>query len=301
MRLAISLAIFIGGLFFSQSVQAQCVSPLAKPTDRDPKNWTDVRGTVPTAPANGVIRFLPFTGKDAEGPANIDFYYVKFTAPKNIDRAKFFRVIRLSFPLFASGTEHRFAFGEYEASNDVDDPVRANNVKLWESEDPKGALMTFNLDTVAPLSAYLKPALPGSGRVSITVPKVGQYFIEKAGDVQVVCATPHDFVFATVESKLGGMHPVAGFRAFGLAADPGGATWTFFMKAVDRDSGSKMNKLAPGNVFCLGHEFWISFFDQFERFLGRKGLKVMEQSLDNHGPAPYPLQDGTQPPALVCK
>lgn len=301
MRSVIFLAIVMGLLFFGQSAQAQCVSPLAKPRDRDPINWTDVRGTVLTAPANGVVRFLPFTGNDVEGPANIDFYYVKFTVPKNVDRAKFFRIIRLSFPVFASGTDNRFAFGEYEASNDIKDPVRTNNIKLWESEDPKGALMTFNLDTLAPMSAFLKPALPGTGRVSIIVPKVGQYFIEKAGDVQVVCATPNDFVFATVESKLGGMHPVAGFRGFGLVADPGGATWTFFMKAVDRDSGSKMNKFAMGDVFCLGHEFWKSFFDQFERFVERKGLKVMERSLYNHGPAPYPLKDGTQSPALTCE
>jgi hypothetical protein len=59
-------------------------------------------------------------------------------------------------------------------------------------------------------------------------------------------------------SSKGGKHPVSGNRGFGIK-DSGDDIWTFYPKAVDRETPFWKNtfaRKAGKNVFCLGHGFW---------------------------------------------
>jgi hypothetical protein len=205
-------------------------------------------------------------------------------------------VIRLHFPDFAAGTANEFAFGPYRSSLEPTDRLLAKYTKIWESDDPSGALMTFNLDTIFP-SAVL-------GAIGYRAPPGRVLFArEKAGDVQVICASETDFVFATVETDNGGVHPVAGNRAFGLK-DLGNGSFRFYSKAADRESDEKTNlvtDLITAGVLCQGHKFWISFYSAMKTYLNEKGMPAKSDAhLDNHGPVPYPFQAGNQP-KLICK
>jgi hypothetical protein len=275
-------------VLFSSNAEAadgRCFEPLADSTNRNPDNFKEFEGLTMPKPATGVKSLQ--TLDTGNGDANIDFYYVTFSEPQNIEIAKFFKTIRLEFPNFAKGTSGEYAFGPYENSEDNTDPIRAENLKKWTSNDPLGALMSFNLG-----GAWVA-ANRHAGIVSIT---------EKAGDVQVICANAQDFLFATVRSEKGGRHPVAGFRGFGILADPKAKTWTFYSKAVDRDSGAFLNnflRLTGDDIFCKGHKFWIQFFTEFSGFIKKRGMTVVDSNLNNHGPVPYPLTSG-QKPAKIC-
>jgi hypothetical protein len=282
--------LLIGAIFVlapRQALAQRCFEPLTNPADRDPTHFHDIAEHNPSNPAKGVIRFE--TLGSTKGKANIDYLFVTFTPPSGVTLPDFFRTIRLNYYRFASGDLHIYGFGPYEESTDPADPVRAANQAKWRSDQPLGALMTFNLDS----------AWPFSGEIGAGVPGKGASILEKRGDVQVTCASPTDFIFSTVESKVAGMHPVAGNRGFGLKANPDG-TWTFYSKAVDQDSGSKMNWLLAANpmeenIFCKGQGFWAGFFLELRSFLKDKGLKIKEWNLKNHGPVPYPFGTGQQP------
>jgi hypothetical protein len=270
------------------SAQARCFEPLTQRNKRDPSDFKDLEVLgIPSdklpPKASGVIGYLPpSSGKD---DINIDFLWVTFTRPQGVDAAAFFREIRGKYPAFAKGQNKKFAFGPYEDTFFANDIVRQINADKWMTQKPIGALMSFNLGSVIPWA-----------RVTSGTAMLG----EKNGDVQVVCATDLDFVFATVETKRGGMHPVAGYRGFGLMADPGGTTWTFYSKAIDRDSGFSMNKVlrkmrGDNAVFCMGNAFWVEFFGQFRSFIEQEGLKVVDWDLSNNGPVTYPLGNGSGP------
>ena len=87
-----------------------------------------------------------------------------------------------------------------------------------------------------------------------------------------------------------------------FCANSTAAVWTFFSKAVDQNSGYALNfGLIPfGGVFCAGHKFWISFYSEMRDYLDKRGLRVETWSLKNHGYAPFPFEDGTQPEPKTC-
>lgn len=290
--------LFLAIFFWSVGTAAvarerSCFSPLANFADRDPTNFKDLEKPIAATPAKGVVRFEPVSsGRDQ---ANIDFLYVKFTHPADVTPEQFFKSLRLAFPQFAKGDLSRFGFGPYEESSGLNDPVRLANSAKWRSDDPTGALMTFNLDSVWPFAGVIGSGTPGK--------KTG--LTEKAGDVQVTCASGTDLIFSTVESGAGGMHPVAGNRRFGLMVSADG-DWVFYSKAVDRDSKSLMNMLLrinPGeeNIFCKGQSFWVSFYIEIRDYLKKRGLNVVDWNLKNHGPVAYPFQSGQQSVEQKCK
>lgn len=281
---AFAVALAAAAVAIPGTALASCITPLPDPTQRDPNAFKEFE-LLPLPPkAEGVVKIqVPSTGTRG---INIDFYWVTFTKPKNTTGKDFFKTVRLKFGDFATGTKASFAFGPYETSEKADDEIRTKNEAKWKEADPTGALMSFKLASLFPW-ATLK-----AGKPTID---------EKSGDVQVVCASDLDFVFATVESTVGGMHPVAGFRGFGLIADPNAETWTFYSKAIDRASGTWMNAPAYAsvkgynNLFCKGHLFWMEFFGEFRGFVEKDGMKVQDWSLKNHGPVDFPLGSGTGP------
>lgn len=266
--LLVSVALMIG-MTSATSARAQlrCFDPLTDRGKRDPSEFKDLEAfdtgskKLPLK-ASGVKRYqVPSTGQD---DINIDFYWVDFTAPAGVDPRDFFTALRQKFADFAAGDGGKYAFGPYENSRKKDDSIRESNRKSWESDNPLGALMSFKLASFYPWAASVgKPSL-----------------VEKNGDVQVVCSNGLDFVFATVETKQGGMHPVAGFRGFGLIAEPGASTWTFYSKAIDRDSKSRMNKIfttfSKTALFCQGATFWVAFFGEVRGYIEKQGLKVVD-------------------------
>lgn len=262
-----------------------CFSPLNDPSKRVSEDFKDLEAKTTKRKAKEVERFLPIEGSNE---VNIDFYYLKFSAPKNVSLETFFKVVRLRFALFAEGERGSYGFDAYGSKYERNDPLYMKNSKVWEQDIPEGALMSFDLGT--PLPSWYK-------KTDLT------YRLAQAdGDLQVTCATKTDFVFSTVESKRGGAHPVSGKRGFGLK-DNGDGTWMFYSKAVDAVTVSKKNWMGQKlgmDILCLGHEFWRQFYGQMSKYLESRGLRVQEYFNGNHGPVPYPFKAGSQPPTKVC-
>ncbi len=284
-RLALFAAAALGvaaqGTAYAQATP--CFTPLSDPAARKPSDYNKLLALKLPEKAEGVIEFQPL--KTGWFTSNIDYYYVVFTAPKNITQKQFFKSIRLKYPDFARGILGKYAFGPYESSEAADDAVRRVNMEKWQNDNPVGALMTFNLGTLWPSTDRR------AGSVS---------FHEKAGDVQVICASDTDFVFSTVRTKAAGWHPVSGFRGFGLMTDKNNPErWIFYSMAADRNSLAIQNSVTwvpyVDSLFCKGHIFWTGFFSEFRTFLYEQRLKVNFWSLKNHGPVPYPLTDEGEP------
>lgn len=305
------IAAALGGLAQTSSASAadsaaRCFEPLKDFTSRNPKDFEKFSTRDLPEPAEGVIKLQP--PDDGFLSANIDFYHVTFTAPKTISQKDFFKKIRLRYPSFARGQLKQYAFapyggrytifdydGEdawYKYDNKPESRLREQNAKLWagETASTKGALMTFNLGTI----------FGATGRVA----GKSDWVWEKAGDVQVVCASETDFIFSTARTDAGGWHPVSGYRGFGLMTDPANANqWIFYSMAVDRRSRALKNAATwvpfIDSLFCKGHIFWIGFFSEIRTYIYQQKLQVVTWSLKNHGPVPYPLGTESQPP-LDC-
>jgi hypothetical protein len=279
-------------LFQATAIASPCFTVLSDPSVRTYDDFKDLATFVPHGKkADGVNRFLPFAGGTGN-VMNIDFYYVMFNQPTGKTPKQLFKELRQNYATFAKGDAGDFDFGPYGDSDDPNDKKRKDNDKLWNSDDPTNALMSFNLDTLWP-NTFI-----GAGIAHIKT---------QAGDLQVTCATDTDFIFSTVDSEKGGPHPVAGNRGFGLK-DNGDGTWMFYSKAADMESVLKWNKAAhmlsavrlTGSIFCLGHKFWMNFFPAMSKYLSDHGMTPKKFFSENHGPTALPLQPGVQSPTTSC-
>jgi hypothetical protein len=252
-----------------------CFSALQNPASKDRANWDDLvnpKADVPwrVVPAKHVKRILKL--QDGIGDKfNLDYFALTFSAPPGKTVPQFFLEMRQEFPVFAGATGAN-VFRPYGFKVlDPNDPDRIENGKKWAQVDHTGALMTFLL-----LGVSISKT-PFSGPEENTVKQ--QY-----GDVQSICSSPTDFIFATVESDTD-THPVSGIRGFGLK-DNGDGTWTFYSKAADRRSDIWMNKpivrtgFGP-DVFYKGRQFWDKFYAKMKEHLESKGLKVPNSVLAN--------------------
>lgn len=252
-----------------------CFSPLQNPASKDRANWDDlVNRNVDEAsgvlPAKHVERILKL--RDGIGDKfNLDYFALTFSAPPGKTVPEFFLEMRLAFPLFAGATGEEI-FRPYTFKVlDPQDPDRIKNGKKWSQVDHTGALMTFVL--VGLLSVSVTP-ISGNEVRTIGV---------QTGDVQSICSSPSDFIFATVETDTG-THPVSGIRGFGLK-DNGDGTWTFYSKAADRRSDYWVNKPIVSkvfpDVFYEGRLFWDDFYRKMKIYLESKGLKVANNVFAN--------------------
>jgi hypothetical protein len=273
-------------LLFRQALADDCFAPLSNVKSRNVDDWQDLAQFDPTKrplfkKTEGVKQFLPLSDKPTP-LINIDFYFVNFTPPPNISMAALFKTLRGKFGEFASGTDGKFGFGPYKSSNDANDALGKKNATTWQSGSPEGALMSFNFDANA-ANAFV--------RKSLTMIK------EVHGDLQVTCASPIQFIFSTVESERGKIHPVAGRRGFGLKDNSDG-TWMFYSKATDTESASPWNfpthLWKQPSVFCLGHQFWLRFYPNMKASLEAMGATNVVFNSDNHGTVKYPF-DKTAP------
>lgn len=276
----------LGWALASASASAQCFTPLVDRAKRDPGEFRELanKGDAPSKlppTAKGVVSYqLPAAGT---GGVNIDFYWVDFARPAGVTGKQLFTEIRQDFAVFAKAKDEKYSFGPYAETDNPADVVEKANAKLWASNEPLGALMSFGLGSAIP-GAAVKAGKPRLTQIN--------------GDVQVICSSELDFLFVTANSENAGPHPVAGFRGFGLIADPNSRTWTFYSKAFDRKmqpSRSFKSWATQNFILCQGHKFWIQFFAEFRGYAEKRGSKVIDWSLKNHGPVNYPIGTGTGP------
>lgn len=312
--LAILLVFSCGALVRAQQ-QQECFNPrrlLADPLSKNRAEWKDFEEFNPTVKPEGVV--LLHRLKDGAGDKiNLDFYSFTFQRPTDPNRTieTVFKQVREQFRRIVSGKPSSrgptgLDFEPYAASKDPNDALFKRNKELWESDNPKGAMMSFTFKTVAP-AHYL-------GLKKWT-------FVAEQGDVVVECATKVDFIFTTAYTKEHGQHPVSGNRGFGIM-DKGDGIWTIYAKAADRESRSDVEiggvntylgnfllkkGLAPGipggedAVFEQGHQFWLKFFPNLFEYLEEQGMKVNRESFTKntcrhlYSPSPGPL-----PSPLLC-
>ncbi len=255
---------------------ALCFTYLEDPQSRDRKNWDDLLDRTDKVPlAKHVIRFqLP---KDGVGEdVNMDYYALTFDAPPNMTVDKFFAQMRKDFHIFAAWDGGYNVFRPYGPKvRSAEDPAREENEKKWAEADHKGALMTF--------------LLAGLGLSKSPTTDLGSQFlvVKQYGDVQSICSSPTDFIFATVETETD-THPVSGLRGFGLKEDSGKKTWTFYSKAVDRRSKTAVNiahesgvvPLVP-DVYVEGRKFWSGFYAKMVEYLKEKNISVRANVSEN--------------------
>lgn len=286
---------------------AQCFLPLSNGASNIPSDWADMVTRKPIVNDAAVKSVLTIDSGRGD-KINLDFYSVTFSKNSSKTLATVFREIRQHFSSFAhpgattSENAMETYFKPYQASAAQDDAVRRRNKDLWDSPDPKGAVMSFTLASYTPALA-LKNTLRGFR------------IVQEQGDVVVTCATDTDFVFSTVNTINGGYHPVSGNRGFGIK-DNGNGTWTFYSKGADRETrvlpisgldsyfGNTQLKRGARNppiegsvlqpnqdaVFQAGHLFWLEFFPNLMEYLDREGMKVEGNSfIRNSNRYSYPL------------
>jgi len=277
----------------SYSLSAQCFLPLANPKSSNPAEWVELKQFTPPPQLlnqKDIVKAQKIT--DGDGNINLDYYEVTFQ--KKDSAANTFKMIRSQFGYLAHSEEGLYEtesdkyFHPYQASTDPNDPVFARNQKLWLSNDPTGALMSFILASTNP------PAF------SVTFK--GVRAVMEQGDVLVTCATSTDFIFSTMKTVNGGFHPVNGNRGFGIR-DNGNNTLTFYTKGADRlpvaatvtdengvaknvgylgnfilESGVMPGYSGPDAVFQAGHQFWLEFFGNLTDLLRKRGATVVNNS-----------------------
>jgi hypothetical protein len=257
---------------------------------QDTSEWKDLVNWNPAFSAEGIVR-LQTVGTGTGDKINLDYYSITFRKPASGGISEFFLSLRRRFPLFTHGDDSPYGGSigyyliPYGDLMDGSDKLSQHNSALWDSSDPKGAVMAFHLSSVNYRPALILVATTGGKSIS---------FGEKRGDVAATCSTPNDFIFTTLETKRGWKHPVSGNRGFGLR-DNNDGTWTFYTKGADRESDSKFNaalKAKDGDaIFLQGHSFWLQFFGNLRAYLDAHGTPVIDGSMTtNSHRYDYPLK-----------
>ena len=287
--------------FCSHATSQRCFDPLQPVTSTNAADWNDLVKFVPPAvQEEGVVR-LQTIDSGYGNKINLDFYSITFRKDPTRSLPEVFRDLRTHFSSFAhaEATAYTDASGNYflpyRSTSAADDRLSIQNKKLWESANPKGAVMSFVL-------RYHTPAL------ALAATLRGLKIVLEQGDVLVTCANPTDFIFSTVYTEKDTYHPVNGNRGFGIKENTDGKTWTFYSKGADRetkmDSGlpyfgnvalhngamSPEIEKGPDAVFQAGDKFWREFFSNMAEFLNREGLTVDDLSfIRNTSRHDYPL------------
>jgi hypothetical protein len=276
------------------AVAQQCFAPLSNPLSNNKADWKDLVERVPDVSAAEVTRLQTIASGTGD-KINLDFYSITVRKHPTKSLSVVFREIRQHFGSFAyngasgvEGASENF-FRPYQYS---DSSLRMRNKALWESETPKGAVMSFILASYA-------PALARTSTLRGIRPVLEQ------GDVVVTCANATDFIFSTVRTVNGGYHPVSGHRGFGIR-DNGDGTWTFYSKGADRETdylpnnglkrgarnppieGSMFNPNQDA-VFQAGHLFWLEFFANVIDYLNPAGMTLTSPFVKNSKRYTYPL------------
>ena len=317
-KLGLAVLLLFSCACLLRAQQAQnCFKPLKDPLSTHMEDWReDFINFTPTVKPEGVDHLHLL--KDGAGTTiNLDFYSVTFRKPNDPNKTieTVFKDIRLHFRQFVAGDRREgdsigADFVPYGASPDQNDRLYNINKKLWQSDNPKGALMSFTFMTVT------VGAIPRGGGVP---------FVLEQGDVVCECASKRDFIFTTAYTGQHTEHPVSGNRGFGIKDNENG-TWTVYAMASDRETKSSLTgmsylgniilkanlPLAPVEggeeaVFREGHKFWLVFFPNMLDYLDSQGMKAVPNSFiqnsrrypfvePNPRPGPTPNPPSPNPP-----
>lgn len=225
----------IVGLFLGASVaQAACVDFVRPPLVFERSNWQELELFVSSSTLNPAIEQVQRLNEDGQGMLNIDQYSITIDADGQ-SAGELFRDIRSDLG--------EIIFGSSNAANLF--PFSAEDRTKWASDNPKGAVMVFRLETL------------GFGLIPL-----------ERGAVVVSCLSETDFVFSTVRVGSSvwpdgpGWHPVSGNRGFGVR-DNGNGSLTFFVKAADRVADAAFFENIVGNdtIFSGGHAVWLGMLN----------------------------------------
>jgi hypothetical protein len=265
----------------SFEAHATCFSRPSDPASTNRADWNDLVNLSLPAPEQGVVQFQRIS--DGTGPINLDYYSVTFRRHPSQSTTAFFQRLRRRFNVFVQGQNKENEFMPYGDDRGTGDPLARRNLALWESQNPKGAVMSFALATYPPILAA------ATARAALR----RAYVVLEQGDVVATCTSDTDFVFSTVTTVRNDRHPVNGNRGFGLV-DNGNGTWTFYTKGADRETKLYFGGLAARamefnlgrakslrealqdeeTVYRLGHQFWLGFFEKMMDDLNQQGLAV---------------------------
>ena len=224
----------------------RCFEPLSNPESKNPNQWKQLIQFKAVKPDNPSIQKVQYYGRDGVGePVNLDYFWITVNEHPVLSMEKFFKKIRLSFPtlIFSSTDFGRFTpYPRFRVNNSM----ALKNQKIWEKDDPTGALMNFVM------ASLFMPAITGNNLL----------FTLEEGAVLVSCSSKTDFIFSTVYTKEKGLHPVSGNRGFGIM-DAGDGKWTFYTMGADRVSQHAMAG-AP-LVFPAGKRIWVDLFYNIKR------------------------------------
>lgn len=229
MKLNLFLKQFLPTFLFlgiATNVNAECVKPLANKYSVNVKDWKELYGFHPPKKINGNdINFVQTINGTGSGKINLDYYSITIDKPKNVTMEKFFSDFRKNMSTMIFGKGSAYSLEPYDSSN----------ARIWKSDSPVGAVMSF---TLAPV-------------------------IEK-GSVVVSCFDKKSFVFSTVNTDKDGDHPVSGNRVFGINANSDGS-WTLFTKAADRIKDNVIhNVIGHETIFKQGHDVWLGLLSNIE-------------------------------------
>lgn len=212
----------------TSSASGTCSIPILPPMTYDRVNWTELEHFSANPGLNQLIQKVETINGMGYGKLNIDFFSVTIDS-KGDNASSLFKTI------YSNLNSIVFSGSSYSVS-----PYDTNNASKWNSNAPKGAIMTFTL-------AEIPHVMP----------------LER-GSVVLSCITDIDFIFSTVVTEKDGLHPVAGNRAFGVR-DNGNGSLTIYTKAADRIVNAGIFGQLPESgrelIFNNGRQVWLRLLD----------------------------------------
>jgi hypothetical protein len=185
----------------------RCSEPLDFPYSLHRPLWRDVENHRPDVRNRLTNTYRQDIQKNGVGQINLDYFAVSIQkrdlSPEQV-MGDFRR--NLNSILFEGTNQRVYPLDEY-------------NRRIWESDNPVGAIMIFEFA------------------------RIGPRVLEK-GAVMVTCATNQDFIFSTIRLPVFSVlfHPVSGNRAFGVF-DGGHGRLQIYVKAADRNYRLENNEL----------------------------------------------------------
>lgn len=238
-KIQIITMLFILTLSVSLTVQgADCADRVPSERLNDPSQWYSLELFTAAIPLNSDVHIrVQDIATTSTGNINNDFYAI------TIERGTYsaqslLNEIRRGLSLVIFGVSSTDAKPNYQYSLNY---YNQRSRSLWDSDSPKGALMSF---TLALIPVPLAEPLPYRGSVLLS------------------CISNTSFILSTVMTPNDGWHPVSGNRSFGVSQLPDGRLqiWT---KAADRAVSMgvmgvphSVSETARENTFREGAKVW---------------------------------------------
>ncbi len=228
------LRFFMVVTLLSCQLNAQCPSVVKDVNEES--EWNELIAFTPKIPTNKNIKFVQTIKEHGSGDLNVDFYSITIDKPTDID--VFYDDFRKDFKNLV------FKNLPSSLSNGAFKPYSEEDNTIWISNQPLGALMSFDMVNYSPSQEEIP-------------------FIKERGSVVVSCFSNKEWVFTTVNTSNDGFHPVSGNRMFGVIENPDN-TLTIYTQGADRVTEKTVYSTFPVNVGTLriGDLIWKDFLEE---------------------------------------